>query len=313
MRPPPAVPGVPPPAAPGAPPLPARPAPASVTLPSAVRPAPPSVRPPLPVASAPAPSSARPAPLPSASAPASVRSVPASSELDQTKRVLATKLAELSALNTEREQWVARLAERDARITELEAAHGVELPRLRTRVVDLESELSVVKHEVDRLGHLDAEAAALRGQARRIEAAAAEHAARVSVVEAALAEREARVIELERALELERSQAARVGALEALLDDERAKGAEREARLRTLESELEGLGWGSAPVDELTRIKGIGPKFRDALHDLGVTRFAQLAAWTEVDVATAAAKLRIQPARIVREGWVESAARLARA
>lgn len=203
-----------------------------------------------------------------------MRPPPPSGELEQTKRVLATKLVELSALNTERQQWVARLAERDARIAELEAAQGGELPRLRTRVVDLESELSVLKHEVDRLGHLDAEAAALRGQARRLETAVAEHSARVGVVEAAL--------------------------------------AEREARIRELEGEIDSLAWGSAPADDLTRIKGIGPKFRDALRDAGVTSFAQIAAWTEADVATIATKLRIQPSRIVREGWVESARAVAR-
>lgn len=227
-------------------------------------------------------------------APSSVRPAPPNQELEQTKRVLATKVAELRALQTERETWIARMAERDSRILELESETAVELPRLRTRVVDLESELLVVKADFSRSQQLDAEAAALRAQARRLEATLAERDALVSVVETALAEREARVVELENAVALERTRAGR-----------------REARVSELEAELESLAWSAAPADDLTRIKGIGPKFREALLAAGFSSFSQIAAWNEVDVTTVAATLRVQPARIAREGWVESARLLA--
>jgi predicted flap endonuclease-1-like 5' DNA nuclease len=38
-----------------------------------------------------------------------------------------------------------------------------------------------------------------------------------------------------------------------------------------------------AVPDDLTRIEGIGPYYRDALHKLGITSFAQLAAQTDAE------------------------------
>jgi predicted flap endonuclease-1-like 5' DNA nuclease len=38
-----------------------------------------------------------------------------------------------------------------------------------------------------------------------------------------------------------------------------------------------------AVPDDLTRIEGIGPYYRDALHKLGITSFAQLAAYTDAE------------------------------
>eukprot|EP01037_Dinobryon_pediforme_P005665 gene5665-5727_t len=43
--------------------------------------------------------------------------------------------------------------------------------------------------------------------------------------------------------------------------------------------------------DDLTRIKGLGPKLSRLLADLGVTRFDQIAAWTDADIAQIDAQL----------------------
>ena len=67
-----------------------------------------------------------------------------------------------------------------------------------------------------------------------------------------------------------------------------------------------------APVasDDLTRMVGVGPKLSEALAARGVTRFAQIAAWTEADLADIDAALSLK-GRAVREAWVAQAKRLA--
>jgi len=64
------------------------------------------------------------------------------------------------------------------------------------------------------------------------------------------------------------------------------------------------------PPDDLTRLVGIGPKLQVALAERGVTRFAQIAAWTETDLADVDAALSLK-GRAVREAWVAQAKRLA--
>ena len=60
----------------------------------------------------------------------------------------------------------------------------------------------------------------------------------------------------------------------------------------------------------MTRMTGIGPKLSLALAELGVTRFAQIAAWTADDLARMDATLSLK-GRAVREAWVAQAKRLA--
>ena len=62
--------------------------------------------------------------------------------------------------------------------------------------------------------------------------------------------------------------------------------------------------------DDLTRMSGIGPKLSAALAERGVTRFAQIAAWTDADIAEADAALSLK-GRAVREAWIAQARRLA--
>jgi predicted flap endonuclease-1-like 5' DNA nuclease len=63
------------------------------------------------------------------------------------------------------------------------------------------------------------------------------------------------------------------------------------------------------PPDDLTRMTGIGPKLAEALASRGVTRFAQIAAWTADDLAKFDAELSLK-GRAVREAWVAQAKRL---
>lgn len=63
--------------------------------------------------------------------------------------------------------------------------------------------------------------------------------------------------------------------------------------------------------DDLTRIKGIGPKLRTRLGELGVTRFAQIAAWDAAEIARIDAQLGSFAGRPTRDSWVEQAKLLA--
>ena len=68
---------------------------------------------------------------------------------------------------------------------------------------------------------------------------------------------------------------------------------------------------GPGEGDDLTRIKGIGPKLRDLLATLGVTQFAQIAAWSESDIDRIDGQLGQFQGRIRRDSWVEQAKLLA--
>lgn len=58
--------------------------------------------------------------------------------------------------------------------------------------------------------------------------------------------------------------------------------------------------------DDLERIRGIGAVLKQRLNDLGITTFAQIAAFNEADLARVDEVLNFK-GRIAREGWVEQA------
>jgi predicted flap endonuclease-1-like 5' DNA nuclease len=59
--------------------------------------------------------------------------------------------------------------------------------------------------------------------------------------------------------------------------------------------------------DDLTRIKGLGPKISTALNALGITRYAEIAAWSEEDVARIDGQLGAFAGRATRDNWIEQA------
>ena len=67
----------------------------------------------------------------------------------------------------------------------------------------------------------------------------------------------------------------------------------------------------AAGGDDLKKLSGVGPALEKKLHEAGVTSFAQIAAWTEADVADMDEKLSFK-GRIEREGWIAQAQELAK-
>lgn len=62
--------------------------------------------------------------------------------------------------------------------------------------------------------------------------------------------------------------------------------------------------------DDLKQLSGVGPALEKKLHENGVTTFAQIAAWSDADVADMDDKLSFK-GRIEREGWIAQAKELA--
>ena len=67
----------------------------------------------------------------------------------------------------------------------------------------------------------------------------------------------------------------------------------------------------AAGADDLKKLSGVGPALEKKLHAAGVTTYAQIAAWTETDVAAIDEQLSFK-GRIEREGWIEQAKELAK-
>ena len=65
----------------------------------------------------------------------------------------------------------------------------------------------------------------------------------------------------------------------------------------------------SGEGDDLTQLSGVGPALLKKLNAAGITTFAQIAAWSEADVAEFDEKLSFK-GRIEREGWIAQAKEL---
>lgn len=63
--------------------------------------------------------------------------------------------------------------------------------------------------------------------------------------------------------------------------------------------------------DDLLRLKGVGPKIAAILHEQGITHFAQIANWTDTDMADIDARLGNFSGRPRRDNWVDQARLLA--
>ena len=63
--------------------------------------------------------------------------------------------------------------------------------------------------------------------------------------------------------------------------------------------------------DDLTLIKGIGPVIERTLNAMGITRYSQIANFSEADITRVEEALGSFSGRVVRDEWVQSARELA--
>lgn len=88
-------------------------------------------------------------------------------------------------------------------------------------------------------------------------------------------------------------------------------GTQAEAGVATTAATTSPAAAPAGAGDDLTRIKGLGPKIAALLGELGVTTYAQIAAMTPEDVERLDTKLGRFSGRITRDQWVEQAQLLA--
>lgn len=118
----------------------------------------------------------------------------------------------------------------------------------------------------------------------------------------------AKIIELRPAkVETPKAEPPKVDTAEAEVP--KAEPAKAEAPKAVTENTEADKAVAENTVDDLKVIAGIGPKLEQVLNKLGVSSFAQIAAWTDADVT------RIEdhfgfPGRVLRDGWIEQAAKL---
>jgi len=68
----------------------------------------------------------------------------------------------------------------------------------------------------------------------------------------------------------------------------------------------------AGPPDDLTRLKGLGPKAAAQLNAFGITRYEQLAALGAAEIAAVDAHMGVFRGRIAKDRWVEQAGYLAK-
>lgn len=114
------------------------------------------------------------------------------------------------------------------------------------------------------------------------------------------------------------AQEAAVAQLTTLAEERRglfealAQSRAETARYRELIIDIENdappplLGGPGAP-DDLKLIVGVGPVLERLLHRLGITKYRQIALWSERDIDEFDARLAEFPGRIRRDGWVTQA------
>ena len=91
-----------------------------------------------------------------------------------------------------------------------------------------------------------------------------------------------------------------------LTDGAKPKPAAKKATKKDEPKKEAPAAAAAAGGDDLKQLSGVGPVLEKKLHEAGVTSFAQIAAWTDKDIAEFDEKLSFH-GRIEREGWVAQA------
>jgi large subunit ribosomal protein L21 len=85
---------------------------------------------------------------------------------------------------------------------------------------------------------------------------------------------------------------------------------EKPAKTEAKPAEVQTLAASETKAaDDISLIAGIGPKILKGLTDMGITTYAQIAAWSPEDVERVETELK-QKGRVAREEWIEQAKEL---
>jgi predicted flap endonuclease-1-like 5' DNA nuclease len=208
---------------------------------------------------------------------------------------LRAEVARLREVKNEFQQWIQGAAGREEALAHAERRLGEagrerdelagELASLRVRGSDLEYEVESLRAELA--------ASVLRVTEMQTRAEEAE------------AERESVGQELESLLNAPLVDVDRLATRQP-------PTVEATPLVETVPGEPELLQAPRGAADDLQRIWGIGAVLEQTLNSLGVYHYRQIANWSESDLQWVAAHIDTFPDRIVRDGWIEQAARLYR-
>lgn len=237
-------------------------------------------------------------------------------EVEARERRIVQLEDEVKAVAEARDDAVVALSRAERDLIGIQGAHGEALAALE-HLGGLQSELTEARTRIVELERHD-EAATLRGELER--------------VKGTLATERERSARIQRRISLEAAEQPRIEAAtrtyaewDRLLRERMATAVEsvtaplleRIARLRVVVEEKELLisRFTSPPErtgpDDLTLIRGIGPKIRDILHGMGITEFRRIAQFTDQDVELVGAALPVYGRRILDDRWIEQARELA--
>lgn len=286
-----------------------------------------------------------------ASPPERQRLAQMQTQLDQARSTLARQTNELDELRARLEAKEARLDEMleeikktgglDERLRQLDArgdalaeelrarieqsANVERLDQMDARVRELEDgpDISRIRMRLERVGHTMRETLAhfvtLEETQRELVfkvATQEKHGERIERLESLFAELADELRQRRDVDDLERLR-ARLDDFEAIVvaagEGEKTLREVVKAQSRTLDQLRDSLAPPALRTagDDLTKVKGIGPKFAKQLQAMGITTYAAIAEWTDHDVAKIANELGIKPTRITNANWVASAKALA--
>jgi predicted flap endonuclease-1-like 5' DNA nuclease/peptidoglycan hydrolase CwlO-like protein len=236
-------------------------------------------------------------------------------EVEARERRIESLEGEVKALAEARDDAVADLARSERELVALQAAHAETVASL-DRMAELEASLHEARTRVAELERHD-ESGALRAEIDRL---------RVTLT----SERE-RTARMQRRLSLDAADEHPASAaptyaewdrrlrerIDAAVEESTAPLRARIERLRSVVEEKERriatLAAAEAPrgPDDLTRIRGIGPKIQEILHGMGIATFREIAELSDDDIERVGAALPVYGRRIRDDRWIEQAGELA--
>jgi predicted flap endonuclease-1-like 5' DNA nuclease/predicted nucleic acid-binding Zn-ribbon protein len=235
-------------------------------------------------------------------------------EVEARERRIESLEGEVKALAEARDDAVADLARSERELVALQGAHAEAIASL-DRMAELEASLREARTRVAELERHD-ESGALRAEIDRLRVTLASERERTARMQ--------RRLSLDVAEERPGSAAPTYAEwdrrlrerIDAAVEEFTAPLRTRIERLRSVVEEKERriatLAAAEVPTgpDDLTRIRGIGPKIQEILHGLGIASFREIAELSDHDIARVGAALPVYGRRIHDDRWIEQAREL---
>ena len=236
-------------------------------------------------------------------------------EVEARERRIESLEGEVKALAEARDDAVADLARSERELVALQGAHAETVASL-DRMAELEASLHEARTRVAELERHD-ESGALRAEIDRLRVTLASERERTARMQ--------RRLSLDAADEHPASAAPTYAEwdrrlrerIDAAVEESTAPLRARIERLRSVVEEKERriatLAAAEAPrgPDDLTRIRGIGPKIQEILHGMGIATFREIAELSDDDIERVGAALPVYGRRIRDDRWIEQAGELA--